>query len=657
MYPLAKKVCVPHLRVPRQGGIQPYVCPTCDRRSGSERALLKHMASHLGLAQGETHHRTERKDGRSGEPMDEDENSDESDNDVKSDRDSGKQPLPEDDEQIPVLLEGERDGDENDSDDGFFGSLPEVEADWEAEFYPFPNFTFGLFALAFATLGLSASERLIIISCVLTKGFDIEELRRRYSHDAMSSAIDKISHQLHPNTNTIVSTMKLAKRKKETLDATGQVLPQNQAAPHHQPVLSIGDIVRMDFANETTRPLLRFGVETRNDNERVQEFNQTPFAAQPLRYMTLVDFSHQGDLFEIGNFVECRSKINLTITVRRVDQLRYRSPTNYEPGSKTLAELWAMPPDDVRPRLQFEGPTLITVNRKRVLRFAASPEWEDASNILRRIDTPAIDRTRTMFDEEDMGGNYDDQEYAPLLPDFADLGLLEADQLVLYLIVFIDGTIGQTTTGEGLVNVAISYANWHSSVRKSKAMVRTLTIAPKSIGVSGPDSGVLQVMAKELNKYGPGTPGLRVFDVSTKQHRQVVLVLAFQVNDIVESFTTTGSLNPANATLFSRNTWATASDLCHPLYDHMDHENRRRSAQSAVAVDVMRAEINSRDKLMSLDAQKKVRKRFGLQHLADKLPWTSLITSIPFDVHTQVRCALMDPTLPYGIRSHFLLSS
>jgi hypothetical protein len=265
MYGLAKKTKSDHHRTPRHSFSQPHKCIYCVRRFGTARALLKHAPTHTAPVIVTETIRPEREGKSVGhvvidEPGDDMSSSDSDDGD-KSEVDNPFAPGE------PAL---EQDADPPDSDDGFGGMSPDASDSDSAGHYPFTNFTFGLCAVAFDTLGLTDDDRRIIIACILTKGFNIEELRCQYSHDSMSRAINNITRELHPNSVTVISTKKLAKRKKQKLDPEGRVLPQNQAAPHHQSVISIGDVVCMDFANPTTRPLMRFGIETPKDSDPVR---------------------------------------------------------------------------------------------------------------------------------------------------------------------------------------------------------------------------------------------------------------------------------------------------------------------------------------------------------------------------------------------------
>jgi hypothetical protein len=206
MYHLAKKSNKSHLhkRTPRHGVVQPFACffPGCELRFGSERALTKHRLVHnvpvLGAAP-PIHENV--REGAS-------KVLDDSANNMRDDTDSHSTDT-ESDSPVdganniqfgPVaggvpMSDGENNPvEEDESDDGFSGMPPEPEdPDPVSGHFPFPNFTFGMLAVTFDLIGLSDSDRNIIIACILTFGFDIEELRRRYSHDSMSKAIEKIS--------------------------------------------------------------------------------------------------------------------------------------------------------------------------------------------------------------------------------------------------------------------------------------------------------------------------------------------------------------------------------------------------------------------------------------------------------------------------------
>jgi len=220
-----------------------------------------------------------------------------------SDQEDDQGELPEEDAHESG---GEPDVYATSSDDNDYSDEQEQEESNAApadKYYPYRCAAQGLLGLAFEKLHLTANARHTIIMTILTEGFDIEELRMCYSHEAMAKHLKAAEATLFSRTTESAIVGKLARRKKTVVGSDGSTV-RVPAKAHQQQVHSIEDAVRRYYTNPYLRQFLRFGTDGVADNVPVTQFNQTPLWREWRKTSELLSFRHAGTEYCIGDYVE-----------------------------------------------------------------------------------------------------------------------------------------------------------------------------------------------------------------------------------------------------------------------------------------------------------------------------------------------------------------
>ena len=564
-----------------------------------------------------------------------------------SDNEAAAVPAPAVDD---ILLDGGREDDQGSDDSEGPGSrVPDDDADMppqepsldDPRTYPFDSLAQGLLAMAFALTQVPHTTQTLIIACILTPGFDVEELRAVYSGDTMRVRVDSIIECIFRHTRTTEVEGRTGRQQKRKVGPDGTMCAGGHVV-YRQDVHSIADYVRAVFLNPVTRPLLLVGdaaPATLADNAGATEFRETPFFTEHRRYSELVDFWHQGVRLQLGDFVEYKTgrkgggRPAAPTAVRRIDALRYAPPADYLKGCNSQKDVTDLPSVRVRPVLQASGPGLVEKGAR--LRHTRGFVWFPVSSITKRV-TPRLLKWETLADNTERVYIADPPSFGP--PVVGD------DALLIVVSVFIDGFGGASSTGDGCIQMAYRLEDLHSATRQSQVYDLTGFVTSHAVHHAGGPSGLLQFTCDEFNRHAPGAEAIRVLDCSDGfKAKDVYLMVGMHYADIPQGHETCGTMG--GSALCSRMTYVTADDL--PRIDAklmLDHTRTRRAAATECAVGLMRVELGKPWQADAAEAsvgfQEAVRQRFGLQHQVDKLSWTRALTA----AHDVNVCSWYDPS-------------
>jgi hypothetical protein len=375
--------------------------------------------------------------------------------------------------------------------------------------HPFKNFTRGLVVLTLVSIGSLSREHMdVIVNMLLTPGFDPDELREDgISGHTILRDIDKMTDQMHPSRTTERQQAQRARRT-VPIARTGKeeegyhTFTARDSKAHRQEILSINDYVKLDFANPEVRPHIRLGNDQVADDKPVKEFNQTTYCHEFRRNSELVDFYIKQERYQLGQFVEYKESRNGQTGVMRLDRLKYRKPNmRYLRNARSVEDIVSQRPQNVWPVLQCTGPRM---EGQTLIRDAEQEnKWIDVAYITKRLEGP---KPRLERDAEGNVGQHEEW-----VPEFG-VQNIRPGQEVVWVSIFIDGF------GKDAVNVSMRYDNLSSRVRDSTDFVRALTVTSKGLPLTGTDHALTPLCA-ELDKFGPGTDGVRVFDCDMDSYR------------------------------------------------------------------------------------------------------------------------------------------
>ena len=485
-------------------------------------------------------------------------------------------------------------------------------------FYPYRCAAQGLLGLAFEKLSLTIVARRLIIATILTEGFDIEELRLCYSTESMSKPLTAAENALFSRTTKSAVVGKLARRNKSVVGADGSTA-RAPAESHQQQVHSVEDAVRRYYSNPYLRQFLRFGTEPVADNEPVEHFNQTPWWCEWRKTSELLSFRHLGSEYCIGDYVTVEVKgVEFCM---RIDKLKYQAPKKYIPeGRWTHAACVVLDPELVRPALYMSGPRVRANGAD--LHFYQEEQWWRVS-FVRGPGAYKKPPTRDCYHNP---GGMDTDDHTPAPPtDYSirggENGIAE-DVHVVPIAIFSDGF------GDGILNVSMSILNLDQEVHGNSFTVSLLAAGTE---LKGP--AVTSVVAKELNKIGPISPGFTVFDCQTNRDQVVKVVFAWYVMDIAETPNSTGLMG-TGAKISSRGSFLGLDKACSLTeYDVRDQKWTRRDGLTQASIKLLQAE-GAKFQDHSAQSLHKLRSRHGVD--PERVPGT-LVDQLnyPHDVHTQ----------------------